>query len=278
MSLPELNLQRTFFDTEMMFPALGKTEGAERFSFFAEHIFPELIKHRPEMEKMYCADNGRPAEEPVRMLAVLLLQFMERMPDRQAVEACNFDLRWKLALGMEADERAFHSTSLVRFRERLLDHGLERLGFEAVLQIMRTAGYLPKHTRQRLDSTHIIGVVKRMSRLECVRETLKLALEELEPVENLARPAAWPLWWERYVESKVEYKSSGEILRQKMCQAGRDAWEALEWIKGLDEENRNGKAVQLLQNVFMRIPLNLATYSGHSCHPRSIATPGSLVL
>ena len=85
--------------------------------------------------------------EQVRMLATTILQFMERMPDRQATEACNFDLRWKLALSMEASEPAFHPTSLVKFRERLLDHGMERLCFEAVLGKMQAAGYLPKRNR-----------------------------------------------------------------------------------------------------------------------------------
>lgn len=250
MSLPRLNAQRTIFETEMLFPRLSKAKGAERFRFFSERIFPELIKRRPELEKMYCVDNGRPAEEPVRMIGVVMLQFMERVPDQQATEACEYDLRWKLALRMEADEPAFHPTSLVKFRNRLLAHGLERLGFEAVLEQMRAAGYLPKRSRQRLDSTHIIGLVSRMSRLECMRQALRLALEELEPVEKLPRPVAWAQWWERYVESQVDYKSTGEILRQKMGQAGRDAREVLDWVKGLSEETRQGEAVQLLQRVF----------------------------
>jgi len=250
MSLPRLDPQRTFFETEGVFTRLGKAPGAERFRFFAERIWPQLVQRRPELEKMYCADNGRPAEEPVRMLSVLILQFMERMPDRQAAEACQYDLRWKLALGMEVDEPAFHATSLVKFRDRLLAHGLERLGFEAVLEEMCAASYLPKHTKQRLDSTHIIGLVSRMSRLECVRETLRLALEELEGEETLPRPVGWPLWWERYVESKVDYKSSGELLRQKMSQAGQDAWELLSWVKGLGDAFRAGEAVQLLRRVF----------------------------
>ena len=76
MSLPKLDLQRTFFEPEILFPGLGKAPGAERFSFFAEHILPELVKRRPDMEKMYCLDNGRTAEEPVRMLATTILQFM----------------------------------------------------------------------------------------------------------------------------------------------------------------------------------------------------------
>ena len=250
MSLPRLDPQRSFFETEEVFARLGKAGGAERFRFFAERIWPQLVRRRPELEKMYCADNGRPAEEPVRMLSVLIVQFMERMPDRQAAEACQYDLRWKLALGMEVDEPAFHATSLVKFRDRLLAHGLERLGFEAVLEEMRAAGYLPKHTKQRLDSTHIIGLVSRMSWLECVRETLRLALEELEGEETLPRPAGWTLWWERYVESKVDYKSSGELLRRKMSQAGQDAWELLSWVKGLGDAFRAGEAVQLLRRVF----------------------------
>ncbi|MEI7483030.1 MAG: transposase [Elusimicrobiota bacterium] len=250
MSLPEIDLQRTFFDTEVLFPRLSSAAGAERFNFFAEQILPELMKRRPDLEKMYCADNGRPAEEPVRMLATMILQFMERMPDRQAAEACDFDLRWKLALGMKADEPGFHHTSLVKFRERLIAHGQEKLCFETVLEKMRTAGYLPKRNRQRLDSTHILGVVSHMSRLECLRQSMRLALEELAQYEKLARPAAWPVWWERYVESRVDYKSSGEVMVQKMIQAGHDAHEALAWIDGLPGDNRDGKAVQILRSVF----------------------------
>lgn len=199
---------------------------------------------------MYCADNGRPAGEPVRMLAALILQFMERMPDRQTAEASSFDLRWKLALGMEVGEPAFHPTSLVKFRERLIEHGLERLGFEAVLEQMRLAGYLPKRTKQRLDSTHVIGLVSHMSRLDCVRETMRLALEELARIERLARPQTWELWWERYVESGVDYKSSSDVIRLKLSQAGRDALEALSWINGLPAAIRQGKAVKLLARVY----------------------------
>ncbi len=250
MSLPELDLQKTFFDTDILFPRLSNAAGAERFSFFAARILPELMKRRPDLEKMYCKDNGRPAEEPVRMMAATILQFMERMPDRQATEACNFDLRWKLALDMEADEPAFHHTSLVKFRERLLEHGMERLGFEAVLEQMRAAGYLPKRNRQRLDSTHIIGLVSHMSRLECMRQSIRLVLEELAQDEKLARPAAWPVWWERYVESRIDYKSPGDIMGQKMIQAGIDTREALNWIDGLPSGNCDGKAVRILRSVF----------------------------
>ena len=89
------------------------------------------------------------------------------------------------------------STSLVKFRQRLEKHGLEGLGLEGVLDAMGQAGYLPRKTRQRLDSTHGVGLLSRMSRLECVREAVRLTLERLAEEPSLARPEAWPMWWER---------------------------------------------------------------------------------
>jgi hypothetical protein len=65
--------------------------------------------------------------------------------------------------------------------------------------------------------------VASLSALECVRETLRLALEELE--EGLAkseRPDFWELFWERYVENKLDYKSGAELLKTKQRQAGID--------------------------------------------------------
>ena len=95
MSLPEVRQQRTFFDSDQILGRLVARagEGAERFVFFAERIWPALLQLRPTLAQMYCEQNGRPAEEPVRMLAVTLLQFMERLPDRQAAEACTWDGR-----------------------------------------------------------------------------------------------------------------------------------------------------------------------------------------
>ena len=61
MSLPELRKQRTFLDSDQTLGRLVATapEGAGRFVFFAERIWPELVKLRPQLEKMYCRDNGR---------------------------------------------------------------------------------------------------------------------------------------------------------------------------------------------------------------------------
>ncbi len=236
MSLPNLNPQRSLFDTDLFHKRLFEQALADRFRFFAEPIRPQLIRPRPSLEAMYCPHNGRPAEVPVRMLGVLILQYMERLPDRQAAEACTYDLRWKMALGMEADEPAFHPTSLVYFRRRLLEHGREATALDAVLEAMRRAGYLKARKAQRLNSTHVLGLVSEMSRLECVRESLRRVLEHLEWESALARPAARPVWWERCVESQPDYKAGREALQAKLIMAGQDARDVLRWVAELPED------------------------------------------
>lgn len=250
MSLPPIQRQRSLFEPDVQFAHLFQAAPAERFHFFSTTIMPQLRALRPQLETMYCSDNGRPAEEPSRMLAVLILQFMEGLPDRRAAEACTYDLRWKMALWMESDEEAFHATSLVKFRNRLLNHNLAELGFDAVLQAMRKAGYLKAHKAQRLDSTHILGQVSHMSRLECVRETVRLALEVLAEAPEQERPEAWAIWWERYVESSPDFRSDIETLKHKMMQAGEDTRTILAWIDTLPDAIRRMKSLVVLRRVY----------------------------
>jgi hypothetical protein len=59
-----------------------------------------------------------------------------------------------------------------------------------------------------------LAAVAGLSALECVRETLRLALEELgRSLPEKARPDFWPLLRERYVENTLEYKSSPDVLQ-----------------------------------------------------------------
>ena len=182
-----------------------------------------LVGCREQLAECYTPENGRPAVEPVVLLGVLILQFLERVPDRQAIELVKYHLGWKLALHRSLNDPGFHPTTLVYFRQRLLAHAKSDLAFGAVLEALHQEGLLPKRCRQRLDSTHVVAAVANLSALECVRETLRLALQELAgALPEPARPAFWPLLWERYVESKLDYRSSAEALQDKYRQAGAD--------------------------------------------------------
>ena len=245
MSLPVFSRQESLFGVGSLADKLFAP--ADRFRLFGEKIWPLLAAARPELETMYCADNGRAAAEPVVLLGVSVLQFLERAPDRQAMEHLAMHLGWKRAL----HRAAYDPSLLTYFRDRLLAHEQGRLAFDTILDGLREAGLVSKRTRQRLDSTHVLGVVRQMSSLECVRETLRLALESLaEAVAEARRPAVWTQWWERYVESNLDYRAEAATLWAKLDQAGADAWALLTWIMTLPVAVQTHERVTLLAQVF----------------------------
>jgi transposase len=250
MSLPKFDTQGSLFES------LGSLAGnlfsdQDRYKLFATKIWPLLAKSREELAACYVLDNGRPGVEPVILLGVLIFQFLERVPDRQAAELVKYHLGWKLALNLDLNFKGIHHTTLSYFRDRLLADGKADLAMRIISEGLEAAGLVKRRDKQRLDSTHILGAVARLSALECVRETLALALEELQPrVKAEALPEFWDLVWERYVESKLDYKSSEEKLRAKQRQAGVDCLRLLQWLAPLPIELREGKAVTLLRKVF----------------------------
>ena len=250
MSLPSFSTQSELFSTAALSSNLFPE--TDRYRLFARLIYPRLVAARTQLEGCYCPDNGRLALEPVLMLGVSLLQFLEGQPDRAAVEMLRYHVGWNFALNRQLGDELFHPTSLVNFRQRLIEEGLEPLGFQAILDGLVEAGLVARQSRQRLDSTQIFGRISRMSRLECVRETLRLALQELETTTaGLAPPQFWPELWERYVENKLDYRAEASVLAQKMTQAGSDAAQLLQWLGQLSSPGPSqGEQVKLLEKVW----------------------------
>lgn len=220
---------------------------ADFFVFFAETIYAQLAKYRAALIPAYHPLAGRPAREPVRLLGVLVLQFVERLPDRQAAEAMQYDTRWRLALHLQTGEVACDPSLLSIFRDRLLTAGQERLVFEAVLALLVAEGWVPKRSKQRLDSTHVWGLLARLNRLDCARETIRLALEAVEAGGSL--PVAWAALWERYVETKVDARSTAETLEAKAREAGEDMQLILTWAEQQGAGWAQAEAIQLLRRV-----------------------------
>jgi hypothetical protein len=151
-------------------------------------------------------------------------------------------------LHLPAGAAACDPSLLSVFRASLLAGGQERLAFEAVLALLMAEGWVAKRSKQRLDSTHICGLLARMSRLECVRETIRLALEAVEG--RGVFPEAWAALWERYVEGKVDPRSTTETLKQKVREAGADLETILAWATQQGALWSQAEVIELLRRVF----------------------------
>jgi transposase len=250
MSLPDFSTQSALFSIIPLQPQFFGPE--DRFRIFAEKIYPRLAAARPKLVDAYCAQNGRPAVEPVLLLGLSLLQYMEGASDREALESLGYHSGWALALNWDRAGERFHPTVLTYFRQRMIEHEQSALAFSAILDGLVAEGLVNPRGKQRLDSTQMMGLLSRMSRLECVRETLRLTLQELDTTSvKFGRPAFWDEVSERYLQSKLDYRTPVSTLKLKMDQAGRDAWRLLEWVGQLSDPTiGQGQQVQLLERVF----------------------------
>lgn len=248
MSLPKQDLQATFYDASYLAHELF--EATDRYEIFRQRILPELQAIREDLCQLYCTENGRAALEPVTVAGVTLLQFMEKAPDRLALDHVRLHLGWKHALNLKINDKGFHPTSLVKFRDRLIEHENGRLIFDTILQALHQAGLVKRRGKQRLDSTHVLGAVARMGRLEVVRETIRLFLEAVLKRELHDAFTDWSMFHERYIDSDIAwYKIKQEALNSKFEQAGYDMLALLTWAQShrclLDHTHG-----QLLQRVF----------------------------
>lgn len=250
MSLPAFSNQGELFSTAGLSVNLFANE--DRYRLFAKLVYPPLAQARTQLAKCYCEDNGRVAIEPVLMLGVSLLQELDGVPDRLAIELLRYHAGWNFALNRQLGDPAFHPSSLANFRQRLAQHDQIALGFTTIWDALEKAGLVSRQSRQRLDSTQVFGRVARMSRLDCVRESLRLALQELEPlVQPESRPLFWLALWERYVESQVDYRAGSETLARKLSEAGTDSWQLLNWLREPEQAPLTaGAQAQLLARVF----------------------------
>ena len=247
MSLPDFSRQMPIFGVQNL---LGTAfDPDDRFRLFAQIVYPRLVAARPALESCYCLDNGRPGVEPVLLLGISILQFMERVPDRQAMELLRYHLGWKLALQLELDVAAPDPSCLSYFRQRLVGHEQAKLAFDTVLEGLREAGLVSRKAKQRLDSTHVLGAVAAMGSVECVRQTLRLALRELDAVAGLERPEFWNRLWERYVQNKLDYRLEEAALAEKHLEAGRDLAELSAWLDRQAQAVRGGPQASLVKRV-----------------------------
>ena len=71
----------------------------------AEH--GDRIVRDEDFAECYSERQGRPSIPPSLLAKVLLLAYRDGLSDERAMEAVRFDLRWKVALDLPVDHRAF---------------------------------------------------------------------------------------------------------------------------------------------------------------------------
>src|SRR6478735_9217150 len=177
--------------------------------------------------------RGAPGISPAQLAMVTVLQFTGNLTDRQAADAVRGRLDWKYCLGLELDDDGFDFSVLSEFRSRLVAGAMEAALLEALLARLGALGLVGAGMPQRTDSTHVLGRIRDLNRLELAGESVRAALEALA--------AAAPGWlagvidasWQQVYGQQVadlrlpaSTAARGELARQY----GRDGYYLLRQV------------------------------------------------
>jgi len=201
--------------------------------------------------------DGQPAESPVRLALATILQFVEGLSDRAAADAVRSRIDWKYLLCLELTDPGFDHTVLSEFRSRLLKADAEHLLFDALLVKLREKGLLKARGRQRTDSTHVLGAIRAMNRLECVVETMRHVLNSLAVVTpEWLREHSREEWVNRYGHRAEDYRlPEAKAKREAYAEVvGADGWALLGEIFANDSPAwlREVPAVETLRRVWVQ--------------------------
>ena len=159
-----------------------------------------------DFAEFYCADNGRDSMPPSLLATALLLQSHDKVSDAEAKARADFDIRWKVALGIEVEDRPFANSTLQVFRAQLILHDRVREVFESSLRLARESGYLKRRSMKvALDTTNILGRGAVKDTYNLLADGIVKLMRALAAVEKTdVREWAKARGYERYLASSIK--------------------------------------------------------------------------
>ena len=152
--LGERSPQRGLFEADHLY--LGFVGEDTFYGFLARHRGKHFRDE--DFAEFYSPDQGRPSVPPSLLATALLLQTHDRVSDGEAKARADYDLRWKVALGVEVDARPFAKSTLQLFRAQLVLKEKMQAVFRRSLEYAPESGYIKKRKlRSVLDTTYILG-------------------------------------------------------------------------------------------------------------------------
>ena len=135
---------------------------------FPDDMFADLYK-----------STGRRSVPPQIVATVMVLQRWFGLSDRDAVEAFEFDVRWKYACGgLDYDAPGFVHTVLVYTRAKLAKSDRPRRIFDVTLEAARTAGVVS--AKRVLDSTPLYDAVATQDTVTMIRSAIRQLLAAVD--------------------------------------------------------------------------------------------------
>jgi hypothetical protein len=205
---------------------------------FPDTMFADLFK-----------DTGRHCVPPMIVAVVMVLQRLEGLSDREAVDRFTYDVRWKYAAGgLDFDYPEFVHTVLVDFRARLARSEEPKRLFQVSVDIAREAGLVGR--RRVLDSTPIYDAVATRDTITLIRSAIRGLLRAVNH-RLRTRLRAVITSGDHYTSTarpRIDW-SDAAARRELVDSRAKDAQAILTLLDGMKPDDETREAAVLLATV-----------------------------
>jgi hypothetical protein len=209
----------------------------ETHRLFPDEAFGDLFQAR-----------GRNCVPPSVLAAVMVLQRIEGLSDREAVERFTFDVRWRYAAGVDTEFPGFVHTVLVDMRARLRRSERPNRIFEVVLDVAKRSGLVGK--KRVLDSTALYDAVATQDTVTMVRSAIRGVLRVADAALAAELRAVLRREDDYATAGKPQCDWDDERAREDLVDAlVRDASAILALVDGRTFESEMRQAMELLTTV-----------------------------
>jgi len=194
---------REFCEERLAETSIYRLLARECHHLFADDTFADLFE-----------DVGRQSVPPRIVAVVMVLQRIEGLSDREAVDRFTFDARWKYAAGgLDFDHPGFVHTVLVYMRARLRRSSRPNRIFEAVLEVAKQAGLVGR--KRVLDSTALYDAVATQDTVTMIRSAIRALLKVAGPQLSVKLRAV--------LKRDDDYETAGKPICDWDDEAAREA-------------------------------------------------------
>jgi hypothetical protein len=162
-----------------------------RLYVFLREVRHELFdrEFEAELEGAYGKARGTEALPPALLAMVTLLQAYDQVSDADAVITAVMDKRWQLVLGcLGSEEAPFSQGVLVRFRERMVEHDLDRKLLDRTVELAkRNDSFGWQKLKVALDSSPLLGAGRVEDTWNLIGRALSLVVDCAAKVVGVPR-------------------------------------------------------------------------------------------
>ena len=141
--------------TEGNQPSLGDAEAFCAKLLKRGSVYEFLLENRrtlfsdDKFVHLYPSKVGRPSIPASRIASIMVLQTLEGLSDREALEQVRLNLAWKMALGLALDDEGFSPNVLTYWRNKIAASDTPHLIFDLAKEVVSNTGIL--HGLRRPD-------------------------------------------------------------------------------------------------------------------------------